>query len=71
MSRPTPEELITEWERKKAVKSAEREVLAAAEKWAEGANSYLDLRYICGSPTAEAIFNAIRDLREVRGGNAG
>lgn len=30
MSRPTPEELITEWERRKMVKAAERAVIEAA-----------------------------------------
>jgi hypothetical protein len=65
MSRPTPEELITEWERKKAVKAAEREVIAAAERF----HDCFDHRTWVLS--VDGIIDAVSKLREARGENAG
>jgi hypothetical protein len=54
MSRPTPEELITQWERKKAVKAAEREVIAAAERWHDTGDD-------------RRLYDSVSKLLEVRG----
>jgi hypothetical protein len=71
MSRPTPEELITEWERKKAVKAAEREVIAAAERWVNDTSIWgEDDGYIdsyCTPIVYESLQRAVSKLQEVRG----
>jgi hypothetical protein len=62
MSRPTPEELITEWERRKMVKAAERAVIEAAEEWA-GQMEFMDVL----KPSAVVLLAAVSKLRETRG----